>query len=730
MLLYATFRSYFNKTQHKFYFWTVLLMCLAGLTQAAVVFLQYNKTMTSGNPFFKLTGTFYSPNILGSFLGVCLTSICCILFLQKRYLKTKHILFLTIPGIILMFCFINTQSRGAWLGFLVSIVTLMLTSKSFKTRRQSLHKLTSGILFGLLIVMMIVGTKLLYNLKPDSVDGRLFAAKITITEILKKPLIGHGTFSFAKVYNKSKVEYFENKDRPWNEIKNATYEFTPFNDYLLIAVELGIPFLILLMFLLYCLFIASTINKNTRYAIAILANLLICALFNNLITNLSLMTLFFLALSLLATFGEFRKTKITMSLPKTITQIILLFLCVFTIKEIHSNNSNRKTFNEFYSHKEKSKMIDSMVVLHRTFDSNLYHDLKLARIMDNNKVDAIPFLEERLIQTSAPRIGRELAHLYYRKGNIKRTEELYKFNSLAEPYRYEARMDLLNLYLKTNNSSKANHLAKTIIDFPVKVPSKKVDYFKRKAKKVFQESKNNVQSNQLQGSLSRNDGFKSRILNRKLPFRVYLPPTEFITSKLPVIYIHDGNSYIHGGKLPQLLDSLIANQKINPVVAVFVTPKDLNNKQEKIRQELYLCNPKFVDFFKKEFMPFIEKKYPISMLKKDRSMMGYSFGGLVSAYIGAQATDSFQNIIMQSPAFHPCPEIYNCFKYTTKKDLNIYLSYGTGDDTENQDLPMIKILNDKNYNLKVDRVEKGNHDWKAWKPQLETILMHFFEQSD
>jgi len=67
---------------------------------------------------------------------------------------------------------------------------------------------------------------------------------------------------------------------------------------------------------------------------------------------------------------------------------------------------------------------------------------------------------------------------------------------------------------------------------------------------------------------------------------------------------------------------------------------------------------------------------------------------------------------MQSPAFYPCPSIYKSFDKTPKKDLKIYLSYGTGKDTEKQDLPMIKILKDKKYNLKVNKVENGNHNWK------------------
>jgi len=141
-----------------------------------------------------------------------------------------------------------------------------------------------------------------------------------------------------------------------------------------------------------------------------------------------------------------------------------------------------------------------------------------------------------------------------------------------------------------------------------------------------------------------------------------------------------------------------------------------------------LCNSKFVEFFTQELIPSIEKKYPISNLREDRSILGVSFGGLAAAYIGFEATEYFQNIIMQSPAFHPCRDLYRSYAKNGKKDLKMYLSYGTGKDTEKQDLPMLEILENKEYELKVERIEGGDHNWKVWKPQLEHILMWFFKK--
>jgi|GEM_PF-4595340 len=41
---------------------------------------------------------------------------------------------------------------------------------------------------------------------------------------------------------------------------------------------------------------------------------------------------------------------------------------------------------------------------------------------------------------------------------------------------------------------------------------------------------------------------------------------------------------------------------------------------------------------------------------------------------------------------------------------------------------MIKILKKKGYELKVDRVKNGNHDWTVWRKQLDAILIYFYKK--
>ena len=39
---------------------------------------------------------------------------------------------------------------------------------------------------------------------------------------------------------------------------------------------------------------------------------------------------------------------------------------------------------------------------------------------------------------------------------------------------------------------------------------------------------------------------------------------------------------------------------------------------------------------------------------------------------------------------------------------------------------MIKILEEKGYDLKVERVVGGDHEWDVWKQQFEDMLVYFY----
>ncbi|MDO5968366.1 alpha/beta hydrolase-fold protein [Flavivirga aquimarina] len=634
----------------------------------------------------------------------------------------------TIVAVIIM-----SKSRGTWLALISSISLLLLTSKKiigFITKPS-----TSVKVIGLLSIMILIfiSGKYIYSLNKESVSGRTLIAKITLQEIIDKPLLGHGIFTFPGGYNSVKANYFSSQNRPWDEIKVGDYVYSAFNDYLMIGYEFGLLVLLLIVFLGVMLFLKSKITIETRLGMALVLNIAVWALFNTILGSVSIILIGILGLSLIFLYGDLNKDffKTNFHLNKNVLLALVFSFSCLGIYVVSTKIYGVKKFKNYYTQNRGLFDKEQLIRLSKPLENNRNNDFELGKALYKLGYlnESYGLMEKSFKKTSLPTNGRQLAEFYSKNGNYNRANEIYQFNINVEPYRYEPQMDHISLLEKTNNYNEIVKRSHEIIEFPVKIPSQKVNEYKELSKKRVEKYSKYVDSSSiLKGTLSKPFTIKSKLLNKKLLYKIYLPPISLINKKLPIVYINDGRSYIKKGHAVKVLDSLINNNIIKPIAAVFLEPRDGNRKWKNVRQELFLCNPTFVDFFLEEFMSHIERKYPISNLKKDRTIMGMSFGGLAAAYIANTSPNSFKNVIMQSPAFHPCPEIYKVYSKEPKRDFKMYLSYGTGKDTEKQDLPMIRILNEKDYKLKVERVEGGNHTWDVWKEQLDDIFMYYFKK--
>ncbi len=133
------------------------------------------------------------------------------------------------------------------------------------------------------------------------------------------------------------------------------------------------------------------------------------------------------------------------------------------------------------------------------------------------------------------------------------------------------------------------------------------------------------------------------VAQRKI--QVYLPP-DYDTSQdsYPVAYFHDGSGYVNMGKVPQILDNLIANDRIPPIIAVFDDP--VNRGPE------YRGDENYIQYIDHELIPFIDSLYKTKPNRDNRLIIGGSRGGLSSLILG-HTTDRFSRIGVFSPAIHP-----------------------------------------------------------------------------
>jgi enterochelin esterase family protein len=135
-------------------------------------------------------------------------------------------------------------------------------------------------------------------------------------------------------------------------------------------------------------------------------------------------------------------------------------------------------------------------------------------------------------------------------------------------------------------------------------------------------------------------------------YRVYTPFGYEDMQNLPVIYVTDGQDYAHDdlGAMVIVLDNLIADGAIEPVIAVFIDSRDPETGKNR-REREFTANEYHDTFLTTELVPAIDAAYRTSLSPDARAILGSSNGGLHSAYVGLKHSDVFHLIAMQSPCF-------------------------------------------------------------------------------
>lgn len=248
-------------------------------------------------------------------------------------------------------------------------------------------------------------------------------------------------------------------------------------------------------------------------------------------------------------------------------------------------------------------------------------------------------------------------------------------------------------------------------------------------KEILGEDSIQVLPHQLSSGLSKSTTelhrIKSQVLGYDLQYWVHLPKGYQKDLRYPVLYVTDGYWYKEQGNILKIADRLIKQQKIDPVIIVLVDAIGPDNRNDNRRELEFLCNPKYLDFYSQELVPAIDQNFSTDTTQQSRGILGVSFGGLNSMYFGLYGSNLFGKIGIQSPAPHPCPEIFDAYQQSPKLPIDIYLSTGTVNDTAPAARKLKRILEDKGYTITYEEVAKG-HDWSNWRPLLDDVLLHFY----
>lgn len=218
----------------------------------------------------------------------------------------------------------------------------------------------------------------------------------------------------------------------------------------------------------------------------------------------------------------------------------------------------------------------------------------------------------------------------------------------------------------------------------------------------------------------RDTTFYSSILNNSRTIRVYIPPNyETSTDSFPMILMHDGLEYVSLASMHNVLDYLIANNKIEPIIGVFVPP--VNRTPEYAGNQINA----FKNFIVNELLPYIRNRYRIKSGAENCAVAGASNGGNISLYLALNHPEVFGNVAAQSS--NVISSISDGFQNSPKLHLKVYLDIGKYDIAVL--IPLVRnlktILQSKGYEMIYREFNEG-HSWGNWRAHIDDYLIFFF----
>lgn len=246
---------------------------------------------------------------------------------------------------------------------------------------------------------------------------------------------------------------------------------------------------------------------------------------------------------------------------------------------------------------------------------------------------------------------------------------------------------------------------------------------------------------------------KSEILKSERKYAIYLPP-DYETSQrsYPVLYLlhgagDDHTGWVQFGEVLYIADKAINKGKATPMIIVMPDAQtgqlgyfnDINGKWN------------YEDFFFKEFMPHIEKKYRIKSEKRYRAIAGLSMGGggsfmyalhhpelfssacPLSAYIGPQSIQELKDRFARNKTIYNEVDIQNYFENHNALSLiennnkehtssvRWFIDCGD-DDFLYEGNSLIHIALRKKEVPHEFRIRNGGHNWTYWRESLPNVL--------
>lgn len=202
-----------------------------------------------------------NPNFLAAYL-ILILPISINQFIIGKEDKLRW--FYLLSSLLAFFCLIFTSTRAAWLGFLISMIVLVILNRKYLKLSRKVMVIASIVIIFLVFFSLIFflsfpknwiaeRIKSSFKISEGSVGERIELWKNTLKMIEKKPILGYGLETYDLIY----PNFMSKKYQRLAEGRSAD---RPHSDFLQIAVSMGI-----IGFLIYFIFLIIFTLSILRY---------------------------------------------------------------------------------------------------------------------------------------------------------------------------------------------------------------------------------------------------------------------------------------------------------------------------------------------------------------------------------------------------------------------------------------------------------------------------------
>ncbi len=226
--------------------------------------------------------------------------------------------------------------------------------------------------------------------------------------------------------------------------------------------------------------------------------------------------------------------------------------------------------------------------------------------------------------------------------------------------------------------------------------------------------------------------FDSAVLKDTRNIQVYLPARFRRNRRYPLLIVHDGVDYLHFAQLKIVLDNLIFDLEIPPLIVAMIQSPD--------RLKEYSGDDRHADHLVEELLPFMAEHYPLTDNADERGLMGASFGGVATLHAAWRHPGHFGALLLQSgsyafsdigrhnrgPVFDPVVRFMNEFRQTPGCPAGkMYMSCGIYESLIYENRSLLPLLQAQGVDIRFEEARDA-HNWENWRDRLRNGLSWLF----